>query len=238
MTYHANRLLRCTLGAVALVLSTAAMAANSPATAPYASVEHATFHQLVFANDDVAVLKNLYPPSGDSDYHVHPRELFFVLITAAHMSTQQPGQPLTEPRQLPAGSVGYNLMEAEPFVHRVINNDDQPLGVVAVEIRRLAPSGGPLTERSDDYVQIFDNPRLRAWRVVIAPGQSVAALTQRANGVRVVVRGGLLLTGRPGIPDQTLALQNGDFAYQEAGETRALHNAGTTNIELVEFELK
>lgn len=69
-------------------------------------------------------------------------------------------------------------------------------------------------------------------------GQSVAALTQRANGVRVVVRGGLLRTGRPGIPDQTLALQNGDFAYQEAGKTRALHNAGATAVELVEFELK
>ena len=238
MTDHASPFLRCTLGAAALALSAAAMAADGPATGTYASVEHATFHQLAFANDDVAVLKNLYPPCGDSDYHVHPRELFFVLVTAAHMSTQRPGKPLSEPQHRPAGSVGYNLVAAEPFVHRVINNDDQPLAVVAVEIRRRAPSGVPLTARGDAYVQIFDNPRLRAWRVVLAPGQRVAALTQRANGVRVVVRGGLLRTGRPGIPEQTLALQNGGFAYQEAGETRALHNAGATTVEIVEFELK
>ena len=95
-----------------------------------------------------------------------------------------------------------------------------------------------MTDRGDAYVQIYDNPRLRAWRVVLAPGQSVAALTQRANGMRVVVRGGLLRTSRPGVPDQTLALENGDFAYQEAGETRALFNAGAATVELVEFELK
>lgn len=238
MIDHAKRFSRCALGAAALAFSAAAMGTDALATEPYASVEHATFHQLVFANDDVAVLKNLYPPRGDSDYHVHPRELFFVLITAAHMRTQRPGQPLSEPRHLPAGSVGYNLMAAEPFVHRVINNDEQPLAVVAVEIRRRAQSGGALTARGDAYVQIFDNHRLRAWRVVLGLGQSVPPLTQRANGVRVVVRGGLLRTGRPGIPDQTLALQNGDFAFQEAGETRALHNAGATTVELVEFELK
>jgi hypothetical protein len=161
VTDHANLFSRCTLGAAALALSAAAMATDAPATEPYASVEHATFHQLVFANDDVAILKNLYPPRGDSDYHVHPRELFFVLVTAANMSTQRPGQPLSEPQHRSAGSVGYNLVGAEPFAHHVINNGDQSLAVVAVEIRRPAPSGGALTARGDAYVQIFDNPRLR-----------------------------------------------------------------------------
>lgn len=59
MTDHTRTLLRCTLGAAALTLGMAAIAADEPATAPYASVEHASFHQLAFANDDVAVLKNL-----------------------------------------------------------------------------------------------------------------------------------------------------------------------------------
>lgn len=238
MPDYSNIFSRCTFAVAALAFSVSAMAADRPASEPYASVEHATFHQLVFTNDDVAVLKNLYPPRGDSDYHVHPRDLFFVLVSAAHMSTQRPGQPLTEAQHQPAGSVGYNLIATEPFVHRVINNDEQPLAVVAVEIRRPTPSGSALTDRGDAYVQILDNPRLRAWRVMLAPGQNVAALTQRANGVRIVVRGGLLRTQRSGVSDQTLAIENGDFAYQEAGETRTLHNVGKTTIELVELELK
>lgn len=131
MTDHANLFSPCTLGAAALALSAAAMATDAAATAPYASVERATFHQLVFANDDVAILKNLYPPRGDSDYHVHPRDLFIVLVTAANMSTQRPGQPLSEPQHRSAGSVGYNLV-----------------------------GGGALTARGDAYVQIFDNSPL------------------------------------------------------------------------------
>ena len=43
-------------------------------------VEQASFHQLVFANKDVAVLNNLYPPSGVSSFHAHYRDLFAVII--------------------------------------------------------------------------------------------------------------------------------------------------------------
>ena len=214
------------------------MAAAAPAAVPYPSVEHATFHQLVFANDDVAILNNLYPPQGDSGFHLHPRDLFFVAVTPSLNSTQRRGQPVTMPLRQPAGVVGFNLVGTESFVHRVINNADQAARFIAIEIRRPAPSGDAPSVRGDGYVQIFDNHRLRAWRVLLEPGQSAAALTQRANGVRVVVRGGVLRTQRPGIADQTLALEPGNFAYQDAGETRTQHNAGKTTIELVEIELK
>jgi len=42
----------------------------------------------------------------------------------------------------------------------------------------------------------------------------------------------------PGVPEQTLALQPGNFAVQEKGFTRALRNGGAEKIELVEMELK
>jgi quercetin dioxygenase-like cupin family protein len=87
-------------------------------------------------------------------------------------------------------------------------------------------------------VQILDNPRMRAWRLVLEPGQSAPAISQGDKGVRVVVRGGLLTTMTPGSQDQSLALRPGDFAIQPAGATRALKNGGTDTIELVEMELK
>ena len=89
-----------------------------------------------------------------------------------------------------------------------------------------------------EYVQIFDNPRMRAWRLILAPGQSAASISQANKGVRVVVRGGLLTTMMPGLQDQQLALRTGDFAVQPVGATRALKNSGTETIELVEIELK
>lgn len=226
------------LMAATLLVPTAAAAEAQP-NLQYPAVENATFHQLAFNNADVAILNNLYPPHSDSGFHSHPRELFYVVVAAALASTQKLGGPVVTPEvAAPVGSVGFNLMPAGPLVHRVINDDNRAYHVIAVEIRRPEPTGASVTDRGKGYTQIFDNNRVRAWRVVLEPGQGIPALTQRANGVRVVVRGGMLRTARPGIPDQTLALQNADFAFQAAGETRALDNVGKTTIEVVELELK
>jgi len=79
---------------------------------------------------------------------------------------------------------------------------------------------------------------MRAWRLILEPGQSAPAISQGSKGVRVVVRGGLLTTITSDLQDQQLALRPGDFAVQPADTTRALKNSGTETIELVEMELK
>ena len=88
------------------------------------------------------------------------------------------------------------------------------------------------------YVQIFDDPRLRAWRLTLEPGQSATSISQRGKGVRIVVRGGLLTSITPGLYEQILLLRPGDFSVQPAGFSRALANRGRHTIELVELEFK
>ena len=186
----------------------------------------------------MAVLKNVYPPHSDSGYHQHPRELFYVVIDPARFGSQKLGQELKTPPRIPAGGFGYNVMTGEPFVHRVVNDDSATCFIIAIELRRAVPVGNALSDRPADYVQIFDNARMRAWRLIIEPGASVPAMKQAAAGVRVVVRGGTLVTVRPGVVDQTLAMQKGDASMETVGGSRALRNVGTTPIELVEIELK
>lgn len=203
-------------------------------------VERATFHQLVFANEDIAVLNNRYPPGGDSGYHTHYRDLFYVIIHPSESSAQRMGQALVVVPAPLAGAAGYSPVGAEPRTHRVINSEDGPLQIIVIEIRRATPLGNAISSReaAPQYVQIVDNARVRAWRLVLEPGQSVPAISQGGNGVRVIVRGGLLTTMTPGLADQTLALEAGDFALQSSGSSRALRNSGTETIELVEMELK
>jgi len=160
------------------------------------------------------------------------------VVAPARFGSQKLGQELKTPPLIPAGGVGYNVMTEGPFIHRVVNDDERTCEIIAIELRRAAPTGKPLSARPADYVQIFDNARMRAWRLVLAKGQAVAGMAQGANGVRVVVRGGTLVTVRPGVADQALALQPGDTSMQIAGERRTVRNAGTTPIELVEMELK
>lgn len=206
----------------------------------FAPVENASFHQLVFADDDISILNNLYPPKGDSGFHTHYRDLFAVIIQSSQSSGQGLGKPLTEPPAYPAGAITYSAVGAEPRTHRVINGDKNIFQIIVVELRRSKPLGKAISSReaTPQYVQIFDNSRMRAWRLILEPGQSVAEITQRNKGVRVVVRGGLLTTITAGFQDQNLTLRPGDFAVQPAGATRSLKNNGTETIELVEMELK
>lgn len=209
--------------------------AADPAAPP---VEHASFHQLVFANEDFAVLNNRYPPGGDSGFHTHYRDIFYVVIQSAPQSGQRVGQPFTAAPLLQVGAAGYNANGEEPRVHRIVNSDEGPSQFIVVELRRPRPRGDAVSSREGPYVQIVDNERMRAWRLILGPGQSVPNISQAGEGLRVVVRGGLLTTTTAGVPDQTLFVQPGDFVLQNSGSTRALRNTGTETIELVEIELK
>ena len=236
------RLVRCS-GAFGIWLSltahTVAFAGQSQSET-VVPVEHASFHQLVFADEDIAILNNLYPPNGDSGFHTHYRDLFAVVIQPSQSRGQGLGKPLAAAPMYPAGASLYSAVGAEPRTHRVVNGAKSTYQIIVVELRRSNPSATAISSRdtAPPYEQIVDNPRMRAWRLVLVPGQSVPVVSQGNKGVRVVVRGGLLTTVTSGSQDQHVVLQPGDFAVQPAGTTRGLKNSGTSVIELVEMELK
>lgn len=214
--------------------------AEQPPSESFVPVEHASFHQLVFADEDIAILNNLYPPNGDSGFHTHYRDLFAVVIQSSQSRGQGLGKPLTAMPINPAGAAAYSPVGPEPRTHRVVNGDEGVFQIIVIELRRSKPLGDEISSRDavPQYVQILDNPRMRAWRLILEAGQSVASITQGGKGARAVVRGGQLTTMTSGLQDQHLVLRPGDFAVQPAGATRALQNSGTATIELVEIELK
>ena len=112
--------------------------------------------------------------------------------------------------------------------------------IIAFELLKSQPSGFTPSSRSDvpGYVAVLDNERARAWRLVLESGQSVAAITQQALGLRIVVNGGEIAEMVPGQTDRGMLLNSGEFAWQDAGHTRGIRNRGSSRIELLEFELK
>jgi hypothetical protein len=84
----------------------------------------------------------------------------------------------------------------------------------------------------------MDNARVRAWRVVLEPGQATGQMTQSAPGLRVYVHGGVLAEVIPENADRGMAPYDGDFIWKDAGETRAIKNTGTQRLEFIEFEMK
>lgn len=227
----------------ALLLALAAFAQSSPTSpadpAPV-SVEYANLHRVVFSTPDYAVLQNIYPPRSESGFHVHSRDLFYVLISTARFGTRRPGQEVRMAPSLPVGTVGMNVMDGGPVVHTVVNDDDHPFKIVALELRAAAPSGRPVTVRppSSGFVQVHDHSKLRAWRLILQPGDTTPPLTISGAGMRIYVKGGMLSLLRHDKPVQSFSVSAGDFEQVEPGTSLALRNSGNTTIELIDVELK
>jgi hypothetical protein len=195
----------------------------------------------VFADEDLSILNNLYPPGGDSGFHSHQYDMFYVVIQPGDGTrVQKDGEALAPARKAAIGAAAFGGLGGQRLVHRVVNGDKSDAQFIVVQLHRTTPHGSRVSSReaSQGYTQIVDNARLRAWRLVLEPCQSAASVSQVGKGVRIVVRGGLLRTVSPGLPDQDLALRPGDFSIQSPGLTRALTNAGEETIEIVEMELK
>src|SRR6185503_5991048 len=201
-------------------------------------VEEAPYHVPAFHNELVTVLNVFIPPQRASGYHRHSLDSVGVLVGDTDRTGQVLGaEPSVTPRRV-RGSVNFTGYAREPLVHTVAVTGDAPFHNIVVELMYDEPGRFTAGTRGDGYTLILDNERVRVWRLALEPGQAAPAVTQTAPGVRVVIDGGELVESVPGKPDRAKAPRSGEFFWQDAGQTRAVRNVGTTRIELVELELK
>ena len=208
-------------------------------------MDKAPFHIPVFSNEHIILMKINIPPGGNTGFHTHYADSVSVNLSPATRTNQIFGSSeVTGPATGPVGAPGRvsftNIIREGERTHKVTNVGPTPFYNVSFMLRNAGPEGHTVSERSADagYTQILDNERLRAWRVVLEPGEATETITQTAPGLRVYVRGGVLAEAVPGAADRGMAPYDGDFIWQDAGQTRAVNNTGSTRIEFVEFELK
>ena len=227
------------LASLQLGLALAPFAAQAQSDAPtVVPVEQASYHVPSFSNEYVTVLNVFIPPKGASGYHRHSLDSIGVLIADTARTGQVLGAEATATAPRGRGSANFTNYAREPLTHAVTITGDTPFHNIVVEL--LYPTPGRFTPgtRGQGYTQILDNERVRIWRLALEPGQTAAAITQAAPGVRVVIDGGEIVESAAGHPDRNKAPRSGEFFWQEAGTTRAVRNVGTTRIDLVEIELK
>ena len=231
------RLLKASLIVCTLAL---ALPAAAQEEAPAVPVDKAPFHVPVFRNEYVALVNVYIPPGRVAGYHTHALDQISVLVADADMVGQVLGQQPTPPRRNPRGNVNFVAYSKKAMTHKVSNIGATPFHNVVLAIMYPEPGRFTPGSRADvtGYAQVLDNERVRGWRLVLEPGQTVAAITQKAPGIRVVVDGGELSESVPGQAERAMAPKSGEFFWQEPGVTRAIRNTGTSRIQLVEFELK
>ena len=223
----------------ASILGTPARAQNGEVGVP---IMKAPYHLPVFTNEYVTVLKIFIPPGRNTGYHIHTEDSVSVNISPADMTNQNLGSSeVTRGERAQRGRAAYTAYSKDgPRTHKATNVGQTPFHNVSFVFKKRAAGQFMASSRANvsGYVQIMDNERVRGWRLVLEPGQSVAAITQTAPGIRIVLDGGELVESVPGFADRGWMLSTGEFYWQEPGVARGLKNIGTTRIEIEEFEIK
>jgi hypothetical protein len=234
-----SHLLAASFVALACSFIQPAMAQNEERGVP---IEKASYHLPVFRNEYVTLLNVYVPPQRNTGYHTHSGDSVSVNIEDADMTNQDLGQQQPGPAQRgQRGRATFTAYSKQgPRTHKASNVGATPFHNVSFIFTYAQPGRFMPSSRADvsGYAQIMDNERVRGWRLVLEPGQSVAAITQQAPGIRIVVGGGELVESVPGQPERGMSPKAGEFYWQEPGVTRAVRNSGTTRLEVVEFELK
>ncbi|SEN68854.1 hypothetical protein SAMN05443254_110100 [Bradyrhizobium sp. OK095] len=209
-------------------------AADNPEIVP---IEFASFHDQTFKNEYLQFMNVTIPPGQIAAYHSHTRDFAQVYMAVSDAEgTPLGGKPVITPRKV--GEVLFTNYAKKPGVHQVANVGSSDFRIMGFELFDSEPGRFSPAARPAPYVPVMDNHRVQAWRLILPPGEAAPAMQQAAPGVRIVVQGGMLVEGIEGKPDHKLNLKYGDFAWQNAGPVRTMRNAGTSTVELVEFELK
>lgn len=221
------------------VITSAAMAQDEGPPVP---VEKAAYHWPVFRNEYVMVLRVHFLPGKGSNYHTHSLDQISVVIEGGGNVNQVYGKPPSEPK---AGGgegprrAGFSAYSKKPLTHRSTNRGKTPWhNIVAALLQPKAGSFSPQSREVTGYIQLFDNERARAWRLTLEPGQTSGEISQMAPGMRISLDRGEIAELVPGERDRGLAINPGDFYWQDPGSKRSVRNIGTNSIELIEFELK
>jgi len=200
-------------------------------------VENTSYHVPAFDNYLVTVLNVYIPPHRESGYHLHSIDSIGILISDTERTSQVLGAEPTVTAPRGRGSVSFTGYASNHLIHNVAVTGDSPFHNIVLELNEPA-RGFRVGARGQGYTQIFDNERVRAWRLVLEPGETAPVITQSAPGMRVVIEGGELVELVPDSYERAMAPRSGEFFWQDAGGTRAVRNVGTTRIELIELELK
>ena len=208
------------------------------------AMDKAPFHVPVFSNDYVTMLRINIPPGRDTGFHTHYFDSVSVNLSPAlrtnqfYESSEIIGPLSSEP--VPGRTAFNNVTENGVYTHKAINTGPTPFRSTSFILKDRSGGGPEVSDRSDvaGYTQIIDNNRIRAWRIILAPGEEAAPLTQTAPGLRIYVRGGVLDELVPGSAARGMAPYSGGFVWQDSGQTRAVINTGSTIVEFVEFEFK
>jgi len=214
----------------ALLISVAGMGGAQDAPVP---VEQEPHHHVVLKNDLVEVIRVILPAGESTLFHTHSCDRISVALTSTTLALQKLNEPEGGPAVTHPGDISAYTANG-PYTHRLHNMGPATFEVVDVEFfqRPEHPS-----ERAAAAVAT-ENPSARVYKWTLAPGASTPSHThERPYLILAVTPLQLKMTGPDG-SSFTHDVKAGDFHWVDTRVTHTLTNAGSTEGQIVEIEMK
>lgn len=195
-------------------------------------------HKIRFDNGRVRIYEVFLPPGMATLVHEHRHDSFSVVFADAEMASELPGGPSLKFR-VAAGAISFASTASGPYSHRVVGHGRAPVHVGALELLTPAPGRAPDANQRPraPFTVVAENVRGRAYRYMLAPGESTGRFTRGAPSVLFAVSSGRISESADGSPPRLWDFEPGQFRWIEARETLSVRNEGPAAIVLVEIEV-
>jgi quercetin dioxygenase-like cupin family protein len=207
--------------------------ASQEASAPVL-VENEPLHHVVLKNESIVVLHLTLPPGERTLYHTHSHDRVAVNLSSTSITQQTWNETEGQPSPTSPGTISVYTLSGSSFTHRVHNIGSAPFDVVDVELLER-----PATPSSSVAAAIAgENPSARVYSWVLAPG-SVSAMHSHLRPYLIIsAKGFTLKMTAPDGQSTSHEVKPGEFHWVNTKVTHSLANAGSTEGQIVEIELK
>jgi quercetin dioxygenase-like cupin family protein len=197
-------------------------------------VENEPLHHVVLKNELITVLHLTLPPGERTLYHTHSHDRVAVNLSSTSITQQTLGENEGAPSAAEPGNISVYTLVGSSFTHRVHNMGSAPFDVIDVELlaRPVTPSPSVAAAIAGE------NPSARVYNWVLAPG-AVSAMHTHVRPYLIVSAKAFMLkmTSSDG-QSSAHEVKAGDFHWVNSKVTHSLANAGSTEGQIAEIELK
>jgi quercetin dioxygenase-like cupin family protein len=229
------RLLACLIPLLTLLMIPTAPA--SPQGAIAVEIKNEPHHHAKFENEFVRVWDVTVPAGDVTLWHVHANDNVVVTLGEARLRIETSGGAPAE-SQWKFGDVRFGKAT---YVHRAMNVGTTPFHNMTIEILKSTAFFPDLSKlpKQAGREPVFENDRVRAYRLSLAPGESTAVHRHPLPGLAIMLTPGEIEVTTEGktTPDR-LKVATADARWRAGAVTHSIKNVGQTRFEAVDIELK
>lgn len=195
-------------------------------------------HKIRFDNGKVRMYEVRLAKGQATLMHEHRADSFSVIFRDTRISIEPLGGAATS-SVFSAGRVGFASTAEGAYSHRVVASEDTGFHVIALELMTPAPDpAASLDPRAEpSFELVLDNPRGRAYRIRLGPGESTGPYLRPGSTAVFAVSAGRIAEEVSRERDRLWDFETGHFRWIDIAQTLTLKNEGSTPVDLIEIEI-